>query len=486
MTTPINVANLQVTLSADARELMDGFEGVQQRAGQLRDELGRFSSTAEQATTATTSLSGAAQDYANTATTSVTQSDRLIAALGTITSAGGISIRTMRLLAGSIRGLLPGLGGLSIVLIASAALWNRWRDAVAGATEAAEAAAERTRAARAALRASVIPLQLTDTEKIAKAETELAAQRRLLARRTEEYRAAEERLNTAIATRNRLEEERAAGPERAASIREARAATDQHREALAALRLVEQNVADREAALTSGRAALAHNTRVTSRTIESFIRTLKEELAVLEKFPKEIKLGFVIDIEPLKRVVLNLREIKAAIEEIKSKVQGDVADLRPMVEDAFVAMADAIGTAVLRMGRGLKGFLGALAATAGQMARQLGRMVINAGLTAGAFGKLGVALSIFTKNPFAAIAIGAALVALGAALTAAEHRVAAGGGAESPSGGVSAAPVAERQGDLTIVFPKGTVFDPSNPTQLDAFVRMMEAAGQRRVIVRTI
>lgn len=467
--TTINIGDLELKIGADATELVAGLEQSKQHARRFASEL-----------------QGGFRGVTATAPRAERATSRLALSLASVASSGNLSVSSLRGLATSAAFLVPSLLPIAGIIGTIVGVYHRWKSAIEEVERAAERQAERTRAALAALAESAIPVQIADTERLAQREQQLAEMRALQVRRVEDLRLAESRLRLARMEAARVLEERVLGPKLEAAQRELTSATNDHREAARLLALTQQNLEQRERGVSATRAALAHNTQLAGRRVESFIRTLKDELAILEKFPKEIKLGFIVDIEPLKAVILALDEIKAKFGEIKSKLGGGITDLRPIVEEAFVGMADAIGTAVLRMGRGLKGFLSALAATAGQMARQLGRMVINAGLTAGAFGKLGVALSVFTKNPFAAIAIGAALVALGAALTAAEQRVAAGGGAESPSAGVSAAPVAERQGDLTIVFPKGTVFDPSNPAQLDAFVRMMEAAGQRRVIVRTI
>jgi hypothetical protein len=37
---------------------------------------------------------------------------------------------------------------------------------------------------------------------------------------------------------------------------------------------------------------------------------------------------------------------------------------------------------------------------------------------------------------------------------------------------------------MTVVFPKGTVFNPTDPDQQDAFVAFLEQVQQRNVVIR--
>lgn len=148
--------------------------------------------------------------------------------------------------------------------------------------------------------------------------------------------------------------------------------------------------------------------------------------------------------------------------------------------DIFAALGQNIAGIFRGVSGSFRGFLGAIVEITGRIFTQLGELLIESGTAA-------LSLKALMANPFAAIAAGIALVALGAAASAgAQHILSTGGGGGGVSiGAVAAASPSQQQGDLTIIFPRGTVFDPSNPLQLDAFVRMQEAATNRRVLTRT-
>lgn len=145
---------------------------------------------------------------------------------------------------------------------------------------------------------------------------------------------------------------------------------------------------------------------------------------------------------------------------------GQVLDLSQSLSQG---LADAFGTLGASIGEALSGSDKALADLGMKLLKILGETLTAMGHAAIGFGLLGVAMKIFAKNPFAAIAAGIALVALGTALsrsaTSAMDKGAnamAGGG-----GGGGAAPpppssqqAGEAQPQNTFVFE---FQDPSNP-----------------------
>lgn len=94
--------------------------------------------------------------------------------------------------------------------------------------------------------------------------------------------------------------------------------------------------------------------------------------------------------------------------------------------------------------------------------------------------------SFSSMNPFVALAAGLAMIVAGTMLSSSGGSGSgsgfSGGGLSSPSATSGAI---QSQGDLTIIFPSGSVIDPSDPRQQDAIMRMIEAAQGRNVIIRT-
>lgn len=131
-------------------------------------------------------------------------------------------------------------------------------------------------------------------------------------------------------------------------------------------------------------------------------------------------------------------EIQAFLDEWKAGVE-QVAELNNMLEDSIVsAMSNGL-QAIMDMAVGLEGAdmknaLAAFIAPFGDMAKNMGAMIMAYGLSMDAFKKA-------FSNPYVAIAAGAGLMAIGAAISAGAKKIAsgsAGGGATSSySGGGS-------------------------------------------------
>lgn len=157
-------------------------------------------------------------------------------------------------------------------------------------------------------------------------------------------------------------------------------------------------------------------------------------------------------------------------------LKASLVDISGVIEGAVTRMAAAIGEGLAKGGNFFKVFARGAIAAVGSIISALGEMLIAKGIA-----------DIFRALPFAgpaAIAVGAGLVALGAAMGA------SGGGVSSPRGGGGGAGAGfgggdsvstESKGNITFVFPRGTVFDPSNPIQMDAFVEMLRQAQGRNM-----
>ena len=157
---------------------------------------------------------------------------------------------------------------------------------------------------------------------------------------------------------------------------------------------------------------------------------------------------------------------------------GQVLDLSQALQQG---LADAFGTLGTQLGEALQGSDTALRSLGDRILKVLGDTLTAMGHAAVGFGLLGVAMKIFAKNPFAAIAAGVALIALGTALsrsaTASMERAA---NAMSGGGGVGpAAPPPPTQQQSGEAQPQQTFIfefqDPSNP----AVVQRMIASGNR-------
>lgn len=156
-------------------------------------------------------------------------------------------------------------------------------------------------------------------------------------------------------------------------------------------------------------------------------------------------------------------------------LKASLVDISGVIEGAVTHMAAAIGEGLAKGGNFFKVFARGAIAAVGSIISALGEMLIAKGIT-----------DIFRALPFAgpaAIAVGAGLVALGAAMGASGGGMSSprGGGGAAASGGGGGSASTESKGNITFVFPRGTVFDPSNPIQMDAFVEMLRQAQGRNM-----
>lgn len=178
---------------------------------------------------------------------------------------------------------------------------------------------------------------------------------------------------------------------------------------------------------------------------------------------------------------------KEALLQLMNEVQAIGEQIARVVGHMVVNIASAFGSGGL--GNALKGAVA-------MMSRFFGEMLIRAGLTAKAFGALGLALKQFAKDPALAIGVGVALVALGASLSrsvssgvenagsslASGGFGGSGGGALTSFGGgfTPTSAGGAQSGSLTIYV--NALPDASDPRQIDAWVTMLNAARDRRMI----
>jgi len=188
-------------------------------------------------------------------------------------------------------------------------------------------------------------------------------------------------------------------------------------------------------------------------------------------------------------VDLDLSMLDSSLDAIRRRVAPLSIDIGKTIKDGLVqgigSIAAAIGGALESGANVLKTFVNAVKGIMGQMLMTIGQSFITAGLAKLHFDAM--IISLF--GGAGAIAIGVGLVAAGAALASSGSRGAAQTAqASSGGGGGYYQPVtgggAQGQGSLTIVFPAHSVFDPGDPTQMDAFVNMLEQASGRNVIVQ--
>lgn len=153
--------------------------------------------------------------------------------------------------------------------------------------------------------------------------------------------------------------------------------------------------------------------------------------------------------------------------------------LGPYLASAIQGVATAIGNVVAGATKSLAGFGKALLGVVGQLMQSLGAALIALGTAK---------LAALSLDPFAAIAIGTALVAFGAALSAASQAVAGvgsgGGGAAAPAVGGSSSSSQPSQGSGTIVLElHGGRADFTDPRDQDALAQALQALSGRNVKV---
>lgn len=158
--------------------------------------------------------------------------------------------------------------------------------------------------------------------------------------------------------------------------------------------------------------------------------------------------------------------------------------------EVMIDVANAIGDGIMAIGvaigNGFKSIGGVILGVIGSLLSNVGRSLI-------AFGVAGLAIKQFIKNPLAAIAAGVAMAALGAALGAAATRSVDGAGTSLAGGGTSggggsvgggssssSSPGGAQSGSLSLYI--NALPDSSDPRQVDAWVEMLRAARDRRMI----
>jgi hypothetical protein len=166
-----------------------------------------------------------------------------------------------------------------------------------------------------------------------------------------------------------------------------------------------------------------------------------------------------------------------------------------IIQDVMSGIADGIEAVAMRIGdlfsgvsSRVRGFFAAIGSVLAGVMKQIGKTLVELGVVAIMYGKLGFAIKFFAKNPLASIAVGVALIALGNQLGAAAERTASAGGDTGGGGGgsVSSSSSAPQQGSTDLILrietPDGIVDaifrDPRNA---DALAKVLEDLSGRRV-----
>lgn len=165
------------------------------------------------------------------------------------------------------------------------------------------------------------------------------------------------------------------------------------------------------------------------------IKQLKERIELLNKLGleegktarKKVSVNLDVDIGDKKLTDGILGGLDKLVKEVPIKalpIQNSFIDLSETVRRSMESMAFGIGDSIGNMLSGIGGLeqiAGGIVGVLGQMAQQIGALMIQ-------FGFSGIALKKFALKPGAAIAAGVALVALGKILSNKAQAIASGGG----------------------------------------------------------
>lgn len=169
-----------------------------------------------------------------------------------------------------------------------------------------------------------------------------------------------------------------------------------------------------------------------------------------------------------------------------------------IMQDVMGGIADGIEAVAMRIGdlfsgvsSRVRGFFAAIGGVLGGVMKMIGKTLVELGVVAIMYGKLGFAIKFFAKNPLASIAVGAALIALGGQLGAAAERTSSAGlsgdsSASSASSSASPGSSSQSQGSTDLVLriesPDGIVQalfrDPRNRL---ALAKVLEDLSDRHV-----
>lgn len=175
----------------------------------------------------------------------------------------------------------------------------------------------------------------------------------------------------------------------------------------------------------------------TGQQIAKDLRTLQDEFSEIEDLDIDMS-----DID---------NEIKAFLESWQQDVE-QVATLNQMLEDSFVQSMSNGLQALTDMMMGIEGadasaVLAAFIAPFGDMAKNMGAMIMSYGLSMEAFKKA-------FANPYVAIAAGAGLMAIGAAISSGARRISqgqmTGGGSSASYGSAGSSPALNYESTLTV------------------------------------
>jgi len=186
-----------------------------------------------------------------------------------------------------------------------------------------------------------------------------------------------------------------------------------------------------------------------------------------------IKLGIDLD-AVIGRNGLTLRDLGKRFVTLGEQVR---VSLGPQLASLLIGFAEAIGDVVSGATKSLKGFGAALLKVVGDTMVSLGAALITLGTAK---------LAAMSLNPFAAIAVGGALVAFGKALSNAANAIAnpvgAGGGGGGGTAAAPAAAVPEPPGTLILRIDKDLI-PIFGPGFVDVIAQAIDEGRSRNVII---
>lgn len=159
-------------------------------------------------------------------------------------------------------------------------------------------------------------------------------------------------------------------------------------------------------------ASLEEMVTIASRELGQKLELALNQFSLTPKKPDFSGLIGGITIPTTLKVGVDFKMLDDRLKQVKSNLEALTLDLGALVSSAITDMASSVGEALATGGNIIDTIGQTLIKTLGNLAKSVGQQMI-------AFGTAALALKALMKNPFLAIAAGAALVALGSAATAA-------------------------------------------------------------------
>lgn len=159
-------------------------------------------------------------------------------------------------------------------------------------------------------------------------------------------------------------------------------------------------------------ASIEEMATIASRELGQKLELALNQFSLTPKKPDFSGLIGGITIPTTLKVGVDFKMLDDRLKQVKSNLEALTLDLGALVSSAITDMASSVGEALATGGNIIDAIGQTLIKTLGNLAKSVGQQMI-------AFGTAALALKALMKNPFLAIAAGAALVALGSAATAA-------------------------------------------------------------------